>query len=47
MSDCATLQALQQALKPKTGMQRIPFPLESYEHPVAAVSRQTPHQSDE
>jgi hypothetical protein len=33
MSDSATLQALQQALKPRTGMQRIPFPLESYEHP--------------
>src|SRR5580765_4760303 len=33
MSDSATLQALQQTLKPKTGMQRIPFPLESYEHP--------------
>ena len=31
MSD--TLATLQQALKPKTGMQRIPFPLESYEHP--------------
>ena len=25
--------ALQQALTPKTGMQRIPFPLQSYEHP--------------
>ena len=31
MSD--TLTALQTALSPKTGMQRIPFPLESYEHP--------------
>ena len=31
MSD--TITALQQALAPKTGMQRIPFPLESYEHP--------------
>ena len=31
MSD--TLTALQQALSPKTGMRRIPFPLESYEHP--------------
>ena len=31
MSD--TLATLQKALSPKTGMQRIPFPLESYEHP--------------
>jgi len=31
MSD--TLDTLQAALKPKTGMQRIPFPYESYEHP--------------
>jgi hypothetical protein len=31
MSD--TLTALQTALQPKTGMKRIPFPLESYEHP--------------
>ena len=31
MSD--TLDTLQKALSPKTGMQRIPFPLESYEHP--------------
>ena len=28
-----TLDTLQKALAPKTGMQRIPFPLESYEHP--------------
>ena len=31
MSD--TLAQLQQALKPKTGMQRLPFPLDSYDHP--------------
>ena len=31
MSD--TLAALEQALKPKTGMQRLPFPLDTYEHP--------------
>ena len=31
MSD--TLTALQRALTPKTGMRRIPLPLESYEHP--------------
>jgi len=31
MSD--TLEALQKALQPKTGMRRIPFPYESYEHP--------------
>ena len=31
MSD--TLATLRNALGPKTGMQRIPFPLESYEHP--------------
>jgi hypothetical protein len=31
MSD--TLATLQTALAPKTGMKRIPFPLESYEHP--------------
>src|SRR4051812_44087042 len=30
MSD--TLASLQKALAPKTGMQRIPFPLESYQH---------------
>jgi hypothetical protein len=30
MSDSATLQALQQALKPKTGMQRVPFPLDAF-----------------
>lgn len=28
-----TAEALQAALAPKTGLQRIPFPLESYEHP--------------
>ena len=31
MSD--TLDTLRTALQPKTGMKRIPFPLESYEHP--------------
>lgn len=36
MSD--TLATLQQALVPKTGMQRIPFPLESYEHPSLPLS---------
>ena len=36
MSD--TITALQQALAPKTGMQRIPFPLESYQHPSLPLS---------
>ena len=36
MSD--TLAALQKALSPKTGMQRIPFPLESYVHPSLPLS---------
>ena len=36
MSD--TLTALQKALSPKTGMQRIPFPLESYVHPSLPLS---------
>ena len=35
MSD--TLTALQNALKPKTGMQRIPFPLDTYEHTSAPL----------
>jgi hypothetical protein len=33
-----TLATLQAALKPKTGMRRIPFPLESYEHPSLPLS---------
>ena len=36
MSD--TLTALTQALKPKTGMQRIPLPLDIYEHPSIPLS---------
>lgn len=36
MSD--TLATLQKALSPKTGMQRIPFPLESYQHPSPPLS---------
>jgi hypothetical protein len=36
MSDTAA--ALQKALAPKTGMRRIPFPLESYEHPSLPLS---------
>jgi hypothetical protein len=36
MSD--TLSTLRTALAPKTGMQRIPFPLESYEHPSLPLS---------
>jgi len=33
-----TLAKLQSALAPKTGMRRIPFPLESYEHPSLPLS---------
>jgi hypothetical protein len=33
-----TLATLQQALRPKTGMQRIPFPTEIYEHPSLPLS---------
>src|SRR5579864_5233306 len=36
MSDALT--ALQTALAPKSGMQRIPFPLESYQHPSLPLS---------
>ena len=36
MSD--TVAALQTALAPKTGMQRIPFPLETYQHPSLPLS---------
>lgn len=36
MSD--TIAALQQALTPKSGMQRIPLSLESYQHPSPALS---------
>ena len=37
MSDTIT-KALQTALTPKTGMKRIPFPLESYAHPSLPLS---------
>src|SRR6187399_258055 len=36
MSDA--LATLRNALSPKTGMRRIPFPLESYEHPSLPLS---------
>ena len=38
MSDATTLATLQQALTPKTGMQRIPLTLETYQHVSPALS---------
>jgi hypothetical protein len=39
MSD--TLTQLQDALKPKTGMRRVPFPTETYEHPSLPLVHKT------
>ena len=38
MSDSTTLATLTKALSPKTGMQRIPFPTESYQHQSVPLS---------
>jgi hypothetical protein len=37
-SDAQLTQALQTALSPKSGMRRLPFPLESYQHPSLPLS---------